>query len=133
MFSKINFFFQRNIRSANSNFIPYQEVENGNGWWFLCDTCRHILRNCSLCMFVHAVFPYKCIRFEFDVAEFNDQFYHFHYATPEMFKGTFNNYSVLKLHFSDAQRNSIPSCEITVARLTICLYICPSVTKFSQD
>ena len=34
-----------------------------------------------------------------DVAEFNDKFYHFHYATLEMFKGAFNNYSMLKLRF----------------------------------
>ena len=38
-----------------------------------------------------------------DVAEFDEKFYHFEYAILEMFmveiKGTFNNYSMLKLHF----------------------------------
>ena len=34
-----------------------------------------------------------------DVAKFNNKFYHFQHATPEMFKGTFNNYSMLKLRF----------------------------------
>ena len=33
-----------------------------------------------------------------DVAEFNDKFYNFQYATLEMFKGAFINYSALKLH-----------------------------------
>ena len=32
-----------------------------------------------------------------DVAEFSDRFSYFHYATLEMFKGAFNNYSMLKL------------------------------------
>ena len=31
MVSKINFFCQRDIYSANSNFIPCQEMKNGNG------------------------------------------------------------------------------------------------------
>ena len=34
-----------------------------------------------------------------DVAEFSDKFSYFHYATLEMFKGAFNNYSMLKLRF----------------------------------
>ena len=37
MVLKINF-CQRDIHSANSNFIPSQEVENGNGSLFLCDS-----------------------------------------------------------------------------------------------
>ena len=32
-----------------------------------------------------------------DIAEFSDQFSHFHYTTLEMFKAALNNYSVLKL------------------------------------
>ena len=35
-----------------------------------------------------------------DVSEFNDMFYHFQYATLEMFKGAFYNYSMLKLRIS---------------------------------
>ena len=34
-----------------------------------------------------------------DVAEFNNKFYHFQYATLEMFKKAFNNYPKLKLLF----------------------------------
>ena len=34
-----------------------------------------------------------------DVAEFSDKFSHFQYATLEMFKTEFNNYSMLKLRF----------------------------------
>ena len=34
-----------------------------------------------------------------NVAEFSDKFFHFHYATREMCKGTLNSYSKLKLCF----------------------------------
>ena len=34
-----------------------------------------------------------------DAGEFKDKFNHIQYATLEMFKGTFNNYSVLKMRF----------------------------------
>ena len=34
-----------------------------------------------------------------NVAEFSDKFFHFQYATLEMFKGALNNYSVLQLRF----------------------------------
>ena len=34
-----------------------------------------------------------------NVAEFSDKFFHFQYATLEMFKGALNNYSMLKLLF----------------------------------
>ena len=34
-----------------------------------------------------------------DAGEFNDKFYYIQYATLEMFKGTFNNYSMLKMRF----------------------------------
>ena len=34
-----------------------------------------------------------------NVAEFSDKFFHFRYATLEMFKGALNNYSMLKLLF----------------------------------
>ena len=64
---------------------------------------RDILRNWSLCI-------RKRVKFQTwganlsdlvrkDVAEFNDKFYHIKYATLEMFKGEFNNYSMLKLRF----------------------------------
>ena len=35
-----------------------------------------------------------------NVAEFSDKFFHFQYATLEMFKGALNNYSMLKLLFN---------------------------------
>ena len=35
-----------------------------------------------------------------NVAEFSDKFFHFQYATLEMFKGALNNYTVLKLLFN---------------------------------
>ena len=34
-----------------------------------------------------------------NVAEFSDKFFHFQYATLEMYKGALNNCSMLKLHF----------------------------------
>ena len=34
-----------------------------------------------------------------NVAEFSDKFFHFQYATLEMFKAALNNYSMLKLCF----------------------------------
>ena len=34
-----------------------------------------------------------------NVAEFSDNFFHFQYATLEMFKGALNNYSLVKLRF----------------------------------
>ena len=38
-----------------------------------------------------------------DFAEFNDKFYHFQYATVEIFKWAFNNYSMIKLRFFHQQ------------------------------
>ena len=38
-----------------------------------------------------------------DVAEFNDIFYRLQHAALEMFKGAFNNYSTLKLHYFHQQ------------------------------
>ena len=38
-----------------------------------------------------------------NVAEFSDKFFHFQYATWEMCKGAFNNYSMLKLRFFNQQ------------------------------
>ena len=35
-----------------------------------------------------------------NVAEFSDKFFHFQYATLEMFKGALNNYTMLKLLFN---------------------------------
>ena len=35
-----------------------------------------------------------------NVAKFSDKFFHFQYATLEMFKGALNNYSMLKLLFN---------------------------------
>ena len=50
-----------------------------------------------------------------DVAEFNDKFYHFQYATLEMFKGAFNNYSMLKLRFFNQHSHF---CNILLKRLS---------------
>ena len=41
-----------------------------------------------------------------NVVEFSDKFFHFQYATLEMFKGALNNYSMLKLLF----KQHPPSC-----------------------
>ena len=40
-----------------------------------------------------------------DVAEFSDVLFHFQYATLEIFKGTLNNYSMLKLRFFNQHPN----------------------------
>ena len=40
-----------------------------------------------------------------DVAEFSDKFFHFQYATLEIFKGALNNYSMLKLRFFNQHPN----------------------------
>ena len=41
-----------------------------------------------------------------NIAECSDKFFHFQYATLEMFKGALNNYSMLKLLF----KQHPPSC-----------------------
>ena len=63
-----------------------------------------ILRNCGLCIRKRVKLkdticfgnPIRFYLVRNDVVELNDQFYHFQYATLEMFKGTFIKYSKLK-------------------------------------
>ena len=47
------------------------------------DACKEILSNLA----------------KKDIAEFYDKFYYFQYATLEIFKGAFSNYSMLRLRF----------------------------------
>ena len=83
-------------------------MKNGNGWLFLCDTwlrypkklqfmltkTRQIL---NLSQDVSKEILSDLVKK--NVAEFSDKFFHFQYATLEMFKGALNNYSMLKLRF----------------------------------
>ena len=48
-----------------------------------------------------------------NVVEFSDKFFHFQYATLEMFKGVLNNYKILKLHFNQHP----PFCNVLKKRL----------------
>ena len=86
-----------------------RKLKNGNGWLFLCDTwSRYLeklqfiltktcqisnLRSQNVSIEILSDLVWK------DVAEFSDNFFHFQYATLEMFKRALNNYSVLKLRF----------------------------------
>ena len=67
-----------------------------------------ILRNSSLCTRKRVKFQTSGAKVFLEilsdlvrkyVAEFNWKFYYFQYATLEMFKGAFNDYSMLKLGF----------------------------------
>ena len=44
-----------------------------------------------------------------NVTEFSDKFFHFQYATLEMFKGAFKNYSMLELLF----KQHPPLCNVS--------------------
>ena len=66
-----------------------------------------ILRNCGLSILKRVKLkdpicfgnPIRFYLVRNDVAELNDKFYHFQYATLEMFKRTFIKFSKLKLRF----------------------------------
>ena len=45
-----------------------------------------------------------------NVAEFSDKFFHFQYATLEMFKGALNNYSLIMLKLLFNQH--LPFCNV---------------------
>ena len=117
--SKINFFCQRDIFvdihrgiSEEGYQISYHisKIKNGNVRLSLCDTwsrcqkklqfmlteTRQIsnLRNQDVSNEILSNLERK------DVAEFNDKFFHFQYATLEVFKAALNNYFMLKLRFS---------------------------------
>ena len=84
-----------------------RKLKNGNGWLFLCDIWLRYLKKLQF-MFTETRLQisnlssqdvYKEILTDLvrkHVAEFSDKFFQFHYATLEMFKGTFDNYSMLK-------------------------------------
>ena len=94
MLSQIKFFCQRDIHSANSNFIPGQEVDRWQLLMFLCDTWSRYLEKLQ---FMHMETRQILNWASEDVskeklselvrkaiAEFNDKFYHFENATQEM-------------------------------------------------
>ena len=88
-----------------------RKLKNSNAWWFL-----YLVEKSWKLQFMHTE---KCQIWNFgsedvskeyltdlfrkDVAEFNDMFYHFEYATMEMLAESFNNYSVLKLRIFHQQ------------------------------
>ena len=86
-----------------------RNLKNGNGWLFLCDTCLTYLKKLqfmltetrqisNLSQDVSKEILSDLVRK--NVAEFSDKFFHFQYATLEMFKGALNNYTMLKLLFN---------------------------------
>ena len=100
---------QRDIERKIPNFIPCQEVENGIGWLFLCDTwlrylkLQFMLRETRQILNLRNQYVSKKILSDLvrkNVAGFSDKFFHFQYVTLEMFKGELNNYSILKLLFN---------------------------------
>ena len=109
MVSKINFFCQREYVVQIQTSYHVRRLKNGNGWLFLCDTWSKYLKKlqfihtetCQISKLKSQDFS-KEILSDFvrkDVAEFNNKFYLFQYATLEMFRGAFNNYSMLKIRF----------------------------------
>ena len=108
MVFKTNFCL-RDIRSANSNAIPCPEVKK---WQWLIVSMWHLVHIYLEKLQMHTeVSQISNLRsldvskeilpdlVREDVAKFNNKFYHFQDAALEMFKGTFRNYSVLKLRF----------------------------------
>ena len=86
-----------------------RKLKNGNGWLFLCDTWLRYLKKLqfmltetrqisNLSQDVSKEILSDLVRK--NVAEFSDKFFHFQYATLEMFKGALNNYTMLKLLFN---------------------------------
>ena len=105
---KINFFYQRDIRKVNSNFISCQEIEKCQwliiSMWQLVEISWEIAVYAvgNVSNFLKSQGVSKEILSDLvrkDVAKFNEKFYYFQCSTLEMFKGTFSNYSVLKLFF----------------------------------
>ena len=80
---------------CNLNFLPCQEVEKWQWLVFIWHLIEKFLKICSL--YIRKTSNLK-LRRE-DVAGFKDKFYHFQYATLEMFNEAFNNSSMLKLRF----------------------------------
>ena len=87
-----------------------RKLKNGNGWLFLCDTWLRYLKKLQFMLTetrqisnLRSQDVSKEILSDLvrkNVAEFSDKFFHFQYATLEMFKGALNNYSMLKLLFN---------------------------------
>ena len=86
-----------------------RKLKNGNGWLFQCDTWLRYLKKLQFMLTetrqisnLRSQDVSKEILSDLvrkNVAEFSDKFFHFQYATLEMFKGALNNYSMLKLRF----------------------------------
>ena len=105
---KINFFYQRDIRKVKSNFISCQEIEKCQwliiSMWQLVEISWEIAVYAvgNVSNFLKSQGVSKEILSDLvrkDVAKFSEKFYYFQCSTLEMFKGTFSNYSVLKLFF----------------------------------
>ena len=87
-----------------------RKLKNGNGWLFLCDTWLRYLKKLQFMLTetrqisnLRSQDVSKEILSDLvrkNVAEFSDKFFHFQYATLEMFKGALNNYTMLKLLFN---------------------------------
>ena len=106
MVSKINF-CQRRSRSTTSYHV--RKLKNGSGWLFVFDTWSRYIKKFQ---FMHtetrqisnlrSADVSKGIQSDLvrkDVTDFNDKFYHFQNATPEMFEGASTNYSMLMSRF----------------------------------
>ena len=88
----------------------FRKLKNGNGRLFLCDTWLRYLKKLQFMLTktrqilnLRSQDVSKEILSDLvrkNVAEFSDKFFHFQYATLEMFKGALNNYTMLKLLFN---------------------------------
>ena len=118
MVSNVNLFCQRIFIDIHRRILEerYQtsyhvtKLKNGSGWLFLCDTWLRYLKKLQFMLTktrqisnlrnqdVSKEILSDLVRK--NVAEFSDKFFHFQYATLEMFKGALNNYTMLKLLFN---------------------------------
>ena len=91
-----------------------RKLKNDNGSLFLCDTWLRYLKKLQFMLTetrqisnLRSQDVSKKILLDLvrkNVAEFSDKFFHFQYATLEMFKRALNNYSMLKLLFKQHPR-----------------------------
>ena len=87
-----------------------RKLKNGNGWLFLWDTwLRYLKKSQFIFTEMRQISNLRSQDISKEIlpdlvrknaAEFSDKFFHFQYATLEMFKGALNNYTMLKLLFN---------------------------------
>ena len=91
------------------NSYHVRKLQSGNGWLFLCNTWLRYLKKlqfmltetCQILNLRRQDVSKEIVSdlVRKNVAKFSDKFFHFQYATLEMCKRAWNDYSMLKLHF----------------------------------